>query len=330
MLIISFFVSCETDFEVNDEWKEIGVVYCLLDKEDSFQYVRLQKAYLNTNTNAYQLAQLNDSIYYTQEVKVQLIHERLKDTINLEPYSIENKADGVFSSTPYFVYRTPPGLQLQKNNIYILRVKNTETGYELTASAPVIEQGNVTDPTAKTTSLAYCSSLGEFRNYIKRREMTINSGRGVKFYDMSILFHYGVIDSNNITDTTWESIEWEIGKMVSLSSTKGSLPAQLTYSGEDFFRFIGRQMKPQPAGKAIVPGFLEYLYMAGGQDIFDYINVNRPSNGIVQKNPEYTNVTNGLGIFSSRTDIRRRVGLDGCTIDRLAVDPFTSHLGFVR
>jgi hypothetical protein len=37
-----------------------------------------------------------------------------------------------------------------------------------------------------------------------------------------------------------------------------------------------------------------------GDDIYTYINVNEPSIGIVQKKPEFTNVVNGIGVFSSR------------------------------
>ena len=38
----------------------------------------------------------------------------------------------------------------------------------------------------------------------------------------------------------------------------------------------------------------------GSEDLETYINVNKPITGIVQQRPQFTNITNGVGLFSSR------------------------------
>ena len=38
----------------------------------------------------------------------------------------------------------------------------------------------------------------------------------------------------------------------------------------------------------------------GTTDLETYINVNQPITGIVQERPSFTNINNGLGLFSSR------------------------------
>ena len=38
----------------------------------------------------------------------------------------------------------------------------------------------------------------------------------------------------------------------------------------------------------------------GTQDLKTYIDVNEPITGIVQERPQFTNINNGIGLFSSR------------------------------
>jgi hypothetical protein len=72
-----------------------------------------------------------------------------------------------------------------------------------------------------------------------------------------------------------------------------------------------------------------YLY-AGGEDLFTYVEVNQPSIGIVQKKPEFSNIDNGLGIFSSM-NIKAfdHVTIDDPMMTRLRNSPRVSELNFV-
>ena len=45
---------------------------------------------------------------------------------------------------------------------------------------------------------------------------------------------------------------------------------------------------------------MDFIFFGGGEDLITYTEVNKPSIGIVQKKPEFSNIKNGLGIFSSR------------------------------
>lgn len=321
-----FMAGCSTEFDVNDEWEEIGVVYCLLDPSDSVQYVRLQRAYLNNERDAMELANLHDSIYYTDEVQVTL--SVLGETYRLSPVKIERKNDGDFNSEPYFAYRTPEGFEVEEGRKYRLRITITETGYELESECRAVTSGTIEDPGSSITSLAICNSQDEFTRFLER-SMTIRSGKWVKFYDMSLRFHWDEYDPSTSPDTTDEFVEFTLGKMVSVSSLNGNLQARVPYQGGAFYDYLARTI-PQKDGVERRVGYLEFRFLAGGQEIYDYINVNTPSLGIVQKKPEYTNIVNGKGIFSSRTAQTVNVELDDCSIDRIVADPDLRRLGFVR
>jgi hypothetical protein len=48
--------------------------------------------------------------------------------------------------------------------------------------------------------------------------------------------------------------------------------------------------------------FIEIIISAADKDFALYLEVNEPSTSIVQDKPQYSNIENGLGIFSSRSN----------------------------
>ena len=58
------FNSCSNDFDLVDTWKDIPIVYGLLNVNDSVQYIRVEKAFLDEETSALVIAQEPDSLYY--------------------------------------------------------------------------------------------------------------------------------------------------------------------------------------------------------------------------------------------------------------------------
>ena len=48
-LIFAGFTGCETDFDTTAPYKDITIVYGLLDSKDSMQYIKINKAFLAEN-----------------------------------------------------------------------------------------------------------------------------------------------------------------------------------------------------------------------------------------------------------------------------------------
>ena len=75
LCILFLFLSCETDFEINASWKNVAIVYGLLDQSETVQYIRINKAFLG-DEDAYVMASISDSINYDPsnlEVKIEKI-----------------------------------------------------------------------------------------------------------------------------------------------------------------------------------------------------------------------------------------------------------------
>jgi len=63
MILMALFTACENEVYINAEYKETIVIYGLLDPQDSIQYIKVNKAYLNENIGALEAAKISDSLY---------------------------------------------------------------------------------------------------------------------------------------------------------------------------------------------------------------------------------------------------------------------------
>ncbi|MFY0672237.1 MAG: hypothetical protein JXQ87_02455 [Bacteroidia bacterium] len=333
ILIISSiigFTSCETDFEVNANWKEIGLAYMILDKDDSVQYLKLNRLYLNDDVDANEIAQIEDSLYFDDDdISARLIEGQ--EIIPLNRVRLSGKDEGVFAAPDQWVYRTPVGYKINESRPFKLEIENTRTGYFMSSSISIAKEGTIRSPISSLTKMSFATCDRE-RNLIAYidRSMEIFSGRKVKFYDFDAIFHYAEIDTLN-NDTTVKELNWIIGRSLRASNDNGGAKISQRIEGEEFYDYVALRLEPLSDEHTVrLPLTMEFVFHGGGQELYDYINVNEPSIGIVQKRPEYTNIENGLGLFSSRITQSVSFPFDVCTEVQLVKGEKTANLGFVR
>lgn len=111
---------------------------------DTAHYVRIQKAFLDNNKNALDMAKTYDSSFYKHlNVKIKRFDfaYNLKDTIHLNLVNLDNegypKEPGVFFTTPNYAYKFTGALN--PSYIYRLIVTNILTGRVDSADAPIID-----------------------------------------------------------------------------------------------------------------------------------------------------------------------------------------------
>ena len=106
-IALLFLTGCSNDLDITDDWTDTPVVYALLNPSTTTNFVRLQRAYLGEG-NAYLMGQHSDSLYYdTNKVSVHLT--RVKNNLALDTFQLGvttqvQKAEGVFSEQPHFLY----------------------------------------------------------------------------------------------------------------------------------------------------------------------------------------------------------------------------------
>ena len=68
---------------------------------------------------------------------------------------------------------------------------------------------------------------------------------------------------------------------------------------------------------------------AVNSELYTYINTNAPNYGFNQERPEYNNIENGIGHWSSRSILKLdSLRLDNASIDAISSDPITQDLNF--
>ena len=101
------FIACETDFDVNNTWEEVMVVYGLLDAGEGkeLQQIKISKAFLG-NMDALQMAQYADSINFDPNdlyVKIfRIKNNEVTDTVSLS--AVTTNRDGAIFNDTIIIY----------------------------------------------------------------------------------------------------------------------------------------------------------------------------------------------------------------------------------
>ena len=297
-VFIILFSSCETEFDVNAEWKETTVVYGLLDASLDTQLVRINKAYLG-EIDALEMAQYSDSINFNPsnlEVKLhQLQYNEILESITLDTILIikdtldANGNPAVFSVEKNIIYQalTPNGF-LRGDRTYMLTIKNLISGNEVSASTELISGFSFE---SFNSSYKFGFYNGALPDSTKFRSKTIEWDKvynGV-IYQLDVRFNY--LENGELKHLTWNQ---------GLVTFNGSLSMKTTLEGAKFFNFLSKELEDP-----VFQGTREFIDLdlvmtVGTEELNTYIQLNEPISGIVQQRPDFTNINNGIGIFSSR------------------------------
>lgn len=312
---------CSTDFDINAGWEDITVVYCLLNQNDSVHYVKINKAFLGDG-NALTMASNPDSCTYGNDLEVSMeewINNVQTQIWYLDTTTIYNKETGIFYNPEQVVYRFYGFLDtLDQNTKYKLNIKNKKTGKLIYSQTPLVHTFSIIKPSAGQTAVFHSTNVYPVKWY---------SGVNGKLYQVLIRFNYW---EKNITsgDSTKLSIDWILGSFNSVG-IQGNEEMTTSYSGDAFFRYLSDQIPntPNVIRHLAVPN-VEFIFTVAADEFYTYMEVNKPTSGIVQEKPEYTNISNGIGIFSSRYEIDVKLPMHPTSIDSLYNGHYTKYLNF--
>ena len=328
------FSACSTDLDVTGKYKETMVVYGLLDQSQPKQYIKINKAFLGQGS-AITMAQLKDSAQYTNALNVslqQIVNGNVTNTFNLSADNSIPKDLGTFygpdQANAIYSYNSTGAAALNTDSQYKLIVKNTETGAEVSSQTVVISDFKITSFISNMPFNFYNTS--SVTRFIPKWE----SAKNGRIHQLTIRFNY--IDSTG-TGTINQHLDWVFPEHRSQRLIGGE-PMEENVLGEDFFQFIGSKLKNNDLSAqanilARISGKVELLIVVASDDFCTFIDVNKPSTGIIQEKPEYSNITNGLGLFSSRYNkppgtMSRVLAIQSITF--LKSGKYTNNLKFIR
>ena len=292
LLFSVFFLSCETDFDVNAEWQDVTVVFGLLDPNNEDQLIKINKAFLGPG-DALQMASVADSTNYDPSeitVKVHRVKQQLfggYDTLASVTLSdtLLEKDEGLFSTEENIIYTfKKPSSFYNTNSLYLLDILNENTQERITSETEII---NTFSFESLNPSFEWGLYNGELPDSLKFRTKNIEwqkSPNGL-IYQLDIVINF--LENNDTVNLVWSQplVEYTSGNM------------SLQIKGEQFFQFLVNNLDNNTVKQFLN---LDLVMTIGTVELKTYIDVNKPFSGIVQERPTYKNINNGIGLFSSR------------------------------
>ena len=315
--------NCGTDFDLNAEWKDIAVVYGIIDQTDTAQYIKLNKAFLG-NSDAYMMAQESDSLFYPEaEVYLELLNDTAhvydnygnRRRIKLEPTNAIAKDSGIFAYDYNQLYITDEALDAEYNYGLLVKIPGKE---KITSSTTLVEGLDIIKPTS-IQRVGFADNNGPIPYRVEWKANEV-----AEIYSLVLRFHWTEeLPTGEVSEHT---LDWAQASKRKLSDDE---KMYMEIDGDLFFQFIADNIDIGVEATYRVATGIDFLFTVAGKELASYIDVNGPSDGIIQERPTFTNINNGIGVFSSRfTKSVEMVKLSTLTLDWLSCGDETRHLRF--
>ncbi|MCR5646011.1 MAG: hypothetical protein K6F96_06455 [Bacteroidales bacterium] len=316
--IVLMLNACSTDVDLYAEYKDITVVYGLLDSGADTNYVKINKAFLGPG-NALTIAQVADSSNYPGKLNAKLIEYRATlgsnnyqktNELPLDTITIHDKEPGIFYAPDQKVYFTTQPIR-KNNEQYKYRYElQVEKGDSIISAITDIVGGK---------SFVLPQSAMNFGSTASNGVVNWTPCPYASVYEVVFKFHF--IETTSPVDSVERIMTWALGSHPESTLHQENGTFSINFNPSMFFYnlalFLGNDTLNTNVERLIYEPSLEVCLAAGGDELYNFITVNGPSNSIVQTLPEYTNVKGGYGVLSSRLMLRKRMRLAGNTIPEL-------------
>ena len=318
---LAFFNACTTDVDLYAEYKDIPIIYGLLNATVDTNFIRINRAFSGSNDthiNANEVALIADSCNYPGKLKAYIVEYKTGygnqylptgDTLMLDTMTIRDKEEGIFYAPYQKVYYTTDkekfanNIQNSKYKYKLFVFKGNDT---ITGETSVVGGGSFK---IINSSLHFSSDANDKSSKIK-----FTAADNAVFYDMKFIFTYH--ESINGGPMVEKQVSYSCGtkNVDELSSEGGSL--FFSYSNKVLFTLLEAAIGADTIYDTNHPNVVRYFdghpiqikLSAGADELYNYIQVNSEST-FLQSVPDYTNIKGGYGVFSSRINLMKEAGL---------------------
>lgn len=324
---ILVFNSCSTKVDLYAEYKDVPIIYAMLNPKTDTNYVKITRAFCGTNDdpiNAKEVALIADSSNYPCKLDARIIeskcahgsyYEPTGRVIILDTITLHDKEAGTFySPNQTFYYTTEPfntGVDGSKYKYRLVVVK--PDGDTLTAQTGMV--GNE-EFAIMTTGVGFQAAPSETVKKIMFRADGFAS-----LYEVSMQFNYR--EQKNGQGMVKKSVDRSFGtrplnEFHKIEGTDNSY--YLEYSVNWLFNALAYAIGGDTIYDANHPNVTRYIddfvitISAAGDDLAYYYIANQvQAESPMSLVTTYTNIDGGYGLFSSRTKIERVAKLSANT-----------------
>ena len=310
-----FITACEKDWNTLEKWEELYAVYGTFNLKDTAQYIRVSRVFA-VNDNPHDYVQIADCVNVQNSV-LEVTLEHWKDgqqagpTIWMHPSKDFAKEEGEFASDQYVVFKTTKRLQIDSE--YRLRVRNTASGYEMTATAPTFGRRTLHQSFLEKRYFNITQYKPERLDY----DGTLTPDQFEKMVQRLLYLEI------TPTDTIEKILDWRPW-LEHYGYYKSDSTQQFT---DAYFEYIRDNIPANPELKRLAIG-VDKLLIVNSEELQLFIDLGA-SQGTLHYNPDYTNFDKGTGIIGFRYYYTFfAIQLKPETLDSLAMGRFTKELNF--
>jgi hypothetical protein len=315
--LATLFTACDNTLVVTDQWKDIPVVWGLISKSDTALYIRVEKAFLDPTTSALDIARIPDSLYYDNAV-VQLkrissgtVYTLQRVDGDLEGYPRDS---GTFAESPNYLYKIKANeisLAIGEKYQFIL-TRNDHTD-KVTAETIILPKPVLRVPNPGSLCNFKSNSLFTF---------DWNPIADAGIFDLHVMFHYNERspETNNIFQP--KSFDWVVVRNLTEDIYK--------VDGGEFYNSVAANIEEDINATRHFDS-LDIVVWCAGKELGEFIKIAQANSGITatQDIPSYTNLSEGIGVFTSRNVANYTgFGLTNASLDSLKNGSVTGHLNF--
>ena len=290
VLLLCLFTQCKNDIDINAPWLETPVVFGLLDANSNVQYIRIQKTYQNSiSQNTQQGAQYPDSLYF--DSLVVKVTSTSSESFTFNKITAP-KESGFFTSDEAYIY-TADFRPRADGRVYNLEIFSPQTGKTYRGRTFIM---GIADTAQAPSGLPYSIRLRT--DSVSFFNVRFKPGANTFVYDTYVRLRYTEFNTNG--DSSQKIVEFPISQNLLTRDISASEYTRRVVSAPDMLGFFRTELSNDPTVSRKFRG-LDYIFAGGSQDLKLFIDISRTQNSFVQNKPEFSNIDNGLGIFSSRS-----------------------------
>ncbi|MDO8365936.1 MAG: DUF4249 family protein [Saprospiraceae bacterium] len=332
--------ACSNDFEVTAPWKDIPVVYGILAPldpalypKDTAFYIRVEKAFIDPEKSALEIAQIVDSLYYPENA-ITVWLERTNDGARLQMKRVDGALEGyprdagVFAGQPNWLYKAKPtsGFSIDAGKTYRLIIERVDGRPDVTAETTVPNDFFVTIPNPSDQKIGFFGSVNT--------QIKWNTDVNGAFFNVTLVIRINEKIEPNGPALSTQTLIWEAAKNVELDdSNPNAYTARAFLSGTSFYNFLAQNLQRLPPGRIRQFKNFDIIIEGGGKEIKEYLETAQANSGLTgaETFPNYTNISEGYGIFTAKNrTVLEGVGLRPLTIDSMNLSSIVDTLGFVK
>lgn len=340
--------SCSEDFTVSAPYRDITVVYGIINSKDTNHYIRIQKAFMDEHKSAITMSKVTDSSFY-KDLSVNLLeYSTDRNTVlNTFPmYRVDLNREGIpeyvkhqpltdknfFADTSYAYKLTNPNLKAKY--WYRMLITNNATGR--TDSSEFIGLVN-SDSSVNSEGSFFINQFNNAAFSVEfaktgpanRFELFSPMPKHAQVLEGVIRFKY--VDKNVVNNTQEDKYVDYPFATVAKSGTNVTT-YKLTTLNTSIYAFLRSSIGPAPENVERYMDSCDVYVYAGSPEIFyaDQINQGQ-SGGLTGDNiqPNYTNFRSSdvIGIVGSRAyRVFRDAAIEKVTMDSLMTNATTEPL----